>query len=99
NLAIVSMSFWTTELENAWWLYRDIAYVSRFPPEILPVVIRAVFIFIVPILVVVSFPTKALLGLLSGPLIIWAIVCTAIFLALALKIWGHAIKRYTSASS
>ena len=99
NLALVSLSFWTTELENAWWLYRDLAYVSRFPPEILPIAARVIFTFIVPMLVIVTFPTKGLLGILSWPMIVWAVVCTAIFLKLALKIWNLALSRYTSASS
>jgi len=99
NLMLASLTFFTTELENAWWIYRDIVYVSRFPPEVFPRVARCVFTFIFPVIVIVIFPAKALLGLLTLPMIIWTFATSLLFLFLALKIWHAALRHYSSASA
>lgn len=99
NLALASLAFWTTETENAFWIYRELFYVARFPPEIYPSAVRFIFTFIIPILVVVTSPTKAILGILSPALIVWAPVAAVTFLWISLMIWRRGLQRYTSASS
>lgn len=99
NVLFASLTFLVTEMENVWWLYRDLVYVARFPPEVFPRLVRFIFTFGFPILVIVSFPTKGLLGLLTPMMFLWAVLVTALFLALALLAWSAALRRYTSASS
>ncbi len=99
NLAVASLTFWTTELDQAWWIFRDLTYVTRFPTDIFPRLVQTLFIFIVPIFVIVVFPAKGFLGILSPALIGWAFAAAALFLSLALFIWRTAIRHYTSASS
>lgn len=99
NIIIASLSFWTTEVTNAHWIYRDFVYVARFPPEVFPKLLQLIFTYLIPIFVIVSFPTKALLHRLSLFEIIWAFLITTITVISALAIWNKGIKHYTSASS
>ena len=99
NLAMASLTFWITEMDNAWWTFRDAFYVARFPPEVFPFGVRVFFTFLVPVLVVVAFPTKGFLGILSPWLVAWAGVASMIFLTFAIWLWRLAIRHYSSASA
>ena len=98
NLCMASMAFWTTENEAAWALYRDSIYVARFPSEILPSGFRAVFTFVIPVLAIVAFPAKMLMGLAAPHTLLIAVAITGGWLTLGLSLWRAGLKHYTSAS-
>ena len=99
NLILASITFWTTEVENAWWIYRDMIYVARFPPTIYPAVLRSIGTFIFPVLVIVTYPTRALLGELSLAEMMWSVMATVLFFGIAALVWRKALQYYASASS
>ncbi len=99
NVVTAAVCFWTLSIENAYWLYRDLAYVSRFPPEIYPRSIQFIFTIALPFIVIVSFPAKALMGQIAPLWILGAIIITLIWIAFAAWIWQRGLKHYTSASS
>ena len=99
NVVIAALAFWVTEIENGIWIYRDLVYVGRFPPEIYPSKIRALFTFLIPILLIVATPTKALIGQAS-PSLLFAMVAMTLFLVfLSRTVWQKALRRYASASA
>ena len=71
--------------------------IKALEPE-LPVVILTGEIGI-PIAVMTSFPSKALLGLLSPAWAAYAVALTAAFLFLSALFWRGSVARYTSSSS
>jgi ABC-2 type transport system permease protein len=99
NIIIASLSFWTQETEQIWRTYRDIAYTARFPPEIFPSALRLIFTYLIPILVVVSFPTKALLHRLTLFELSWTAALLIFIPLLTNYIWNKGLAHYTSASS
>ncbi len=99
NLIIGSLAFWTTEVENIRWLYRDMMYQTRFPPEIFPQSVRWFFTYLIPIWVIVAFPTKAFLGRLEVWYTVWAFFAAIVVMAVALWVWRRALRHYTSASA
>ncbi len=99
NILIAALSFWTTEIENGMWIYRDLVYVGRFPPEIYPVGIRKAFTYVLPILLIVSTPTLALIGRVQAPTLALMLCMTAILVLLSRFVWLQGLKRYTSASA
>lgn len=99
NILIATLSFWTTDIMNAHWIYRDLVYVARFPPEVFPETVRAIFTYVVPILVIVSFPTKALLQRLSLGDFLWTFVVLGVIMFVTRALWNVGVRRYTSASS
>lgn len=98
NLCIATLAFWTTETESAWGLYRDSLYVARFPSEIFPSLIRSIFTFGIPVLAIVVFPVKEILGLASPTALLYAFGITAAWLLFALAFWKFGLTHYTSAS-
>ena len=99
NLFLASLTFYAVQSANLWWTYRDLLYVSRFPPEIFPTTVRRLFTYAAPILLIVSFPVKALLGKLSVPLILYAVGLTVFALVFAVQFWHRGLRAYASASS
>lgn len=81
------------------WLYRDLMTVGRFPPEIFSSTLQFIFTFILPIIIIVSFPTKILLTRLDPFWIPVTAAITAVFMVISLSIWRQSLRHYTSASS
>lgn len=89
----------TQESENFILLYRESMTIGRFPPEVYSRPFQLIFTFIMPIIVVVSFPVKALLGTLSYFNIVLALIITLVFFGGSLFFWKTSLKHYGSASS
>lgn len=93
------VTIWSMENENIIWLYRDLMNIGRFPPEIFSSSIQAFFIFIIPVIIIVAFPVKALLGILSWQWMVFGFLYAILFFAISLLIWKASLKKYSSASS
>ena len=89
----------TTEIDHAVMLYRDVSGMGRFPIDIYREPIRGVLTFALPVGIMMRFPVKALFGLLSPMLIIYALLFSLLFFYFSLKIWDWSLKKYSSASS
>jgi ABC-2 type transport system permease protein len=99
NLFIASLTFYTSETENLFLLYRDLMTVGRFPTEIFSSPLQLLFTFVFPVAVIIAFPAKVLLGILSPAGILYAFILSLALLFLALKVWKISLRRYSSASS
>ncbi|MBP9762510.1 ABC-2 family transporter protein [Patescibacteria group bacterium] len=99
NVIIASLAFWFTEIENGFWIYRDLVYVGRFPPEIYTSSIRTIFTYLIPILLIVSTPAKALMGQASFGLVATGFIVTVLLVLAARITWQKALRRYASASA
>ncbi|MDO8610552.1 MAG: ABC-2 family transporter protein, partial [bacterium] len=62
-------------------------------------ILKTVFVFFLPLAVMVTFPTQFLLGVLSIPFTIWSFVAGFLALYLSHAFWNFALKKYSSASS
>ena len=63
------------------------------------VLIIGVFNFFLPLFMVVSFPTKALWGKLSGEMAAATVVTAIISFVLSRKFWLYSLRHYSSVSS
>ena len=61
--------------------------------------LRAILTFALPVAVMVSYPSKALLGMLSAPKIVFAFLLSGTLLAVSLAAWKSSLKNYCSVSS
>mgnify|MGYP001572754156 CR=1 FL=1 len=89
----------TVESDHIIWFYRDALGLARLPTDILPDLLKIIFTYVLPVIVAVTFPTKALLGRLDLSSILLAIGLTLIFYSLSLHLWKSNLKKYSSASS
>lgn len=99
HIFILAVGILTTEVDNTLWLYRDITQMGRLPVDIYQEPIRGILTFIIPVGIMMTYPAKSLLGLLSMQSVIIAFLVSGILLYLSLKCWKFALSRYASASS
>jgi len=99
HIAVAALAVWTQEMENSIWVYRDLMTLGRFPSDIYDPFMRGVLTFVMPIAVMISFPSKAFLGLLEPQWFVVAVAMSLVSLSLSLLFWGFASRRYTSVSS
>lgn len=99
HILVLALGVLTTEVDNAIFLYRDIVGMGRVPIDIYIEPIRAFITFVIPVGIMMTFPAKALMGLLSPIFIIYATLFSLFIFYLSLRVWQHALKSYSSASS
>lgn len=99
HILVLALAVITTEIDHAIMMYRDVVGMGRFPIDIYREPLRGFLTFIIPVGIMMSFPTKAILGLLSWQAIVYALIFSLIMLYLSFKVWDYSLKQYSSASS
>lgn len=99
HLFISGICVITTEIDQLMGIYRDITSMARFPTDIYGRGIQAVLTFVLPVVVLVTVPAKALMGLLSWQWVVFSLLIGVIFLWGSLRFWKYALRQYSSASS
>lgn len=99
HILVLSLAVVTTEIDHAIMVYRDIVGMGRMPIDIYREPIRGLLTFVIPVGIMMSYPAKALLGLLSPLLIIYALLFSVVLFFGSLRIWDYSIRKYSSASS
>lgn len=99
HIVIVAVTLFTTENQHAIWLYRELTRVGQFPPQVFPKALQAAFTFVVPIIVIMAFPTRALLGQFRATDAFIACGMSVALFVFSLVLWKMSVKKYSSASS
>lgn len=99
HIIAACINIWVPESDNVILLYREMLTIGRFPPEIFSPFVQIVFTFAIPVIIMISLPTKALLGILDAKWVAIALVYAAGFFIFSLLLWKVSLKRYSSASS
>jgi ABC-2 type transport system permease protein len=99
HIGVISLGIITLEIDHAIMIYRDLVNLGRFPIDIYREPLKSILTYFVPVAIMITLPTKALLGLVTpkGVVISFGVGMLAIFLAT--RVWQFALKQYTSASS
>lgn len=99
HIFVLGLGIVTLEIDHTIMIYRDLTALGRFPIDIYKEPLRGIITFLIPIGVMVSFPAKAIMGLMSPIGVLWSLAFGGLILFLSLKFWKFALKKYTSASS
>lgn len=99
HVLVVSLAVVTTEVDSAIMLYRDLTRLARVPVDIYQEPLRGLITFGVPIGIMMTFPAKALFGLLSWQAVVYSFAFSGVLLFISLRLWQAALKSYSSASS
>jgi ABC-2 type transport system permease protein len=99
HIFVLALGIITTEVDNAIWMFREITQLGRYPLRMFPKPIGIAFTYILPVAAMITFPTNALLGILSVGGVIVSFLFSSLLLGLSLYSWGNALKKYSSASS
>lgn len=99
HILSASITMRTLESENFIWAYRGAMTMGTFPPEIFSNTVKYIFTFGMPIMIIVAFPAKALLGMLSLQWGIIGAIYSLLFFSFSIWLWNRNLKYYSSASS
>lgn len=99
HIIVLGIGILTTQIDNTILFYRDLTQMARLPIDIYKEPLRSLLTFVIPVGVMISFPVKALMGLLSVELIIISFLIGIITFFLSIKFWQFSLKAYSSASS
>lgn len=99
HILILGFGIMTADIDNSVMLYRDITKMGQIPVDVYRAPVNFLITFIVPVGIMMSFPVKALLGLLSWQFILIAVLFAGGFLYFSLWFWKFSLKQYQSASS
>ena len=99
HIMVVALGVLTTEIDNALWMYRDLTQMGRFPIDIYREPLSGILTFVIPVGIMTTFPSKALMGFLSIQSVVIAILIGVVLFYGSFKFWQYAIKHYASASS
>ncbi|OGH17023.1 MAG: hypothetical protein A3C30_02105 [Candidatus Levybacteria bacterium RIFCSPHIGHO2_02_FULL_40_18] len=99
HIFVLAVGVLTTEVDNTIWLYRDLTQMGRLPVDIYQQPLRALITFAVPVGIMITYPSKAILGLLSPQAVLISFIVGGVFLWASILFWRYSLKNYSSASS
>jgi len=94
---VLSMAFLFVKIDNLSYLMASIFDAARWPASIFRGALALLFTFVIPLAVMTTYPSLALLGRIGWSRFATATVVAAAFLALSRYAWVRAIRRYSSA--
>lgn len=99
HIFVLSIAILTTEIDHTIMIYRDLTQMGRVPIDIYNEFLRALLTFVIPIGIMMTFPVKALIGLLNPQTVLISFLVTGLFLYTSLFLWRYSLRHYSSASS
>lgn len=99
SLLVVCVAFWSSRMDNLAYLFMSVFDFARWPVSVFPRGLRLVFTYVIPLALMTTYPSMALLGKLSPGVGMAAFAGAFVFFAAARYVWSRAIGQYTSASS
>jgi ABC-2 type transport system permease protein len=95
----VSAAFYVVKVDNLTYLFQSIFDAARWPSSVFTGVFRLVFTFVIPLALMTTYPSEAMLGRLQPSTLAWSLGGAVIFAVVARLVWLRSIGKYTSASS
>lgn len=95
----VAAAFYVVKVDNLTYLFSSVFDAARWPSSVFPGFLRIVFTFVLPLALLTTFPSKAMLGTLSLWETLLPVAGAGVFFVLSRAIWLRSIGKYTSASS
>lgn len=99
HIMVLALAILTTEIDHAIMIYRDFTGMGKLPVDIYGEPLRSFVTFVIPVGIMMTYPAKALMGLLSIYGIFFAVLFSVIIFLSSIVLWRYALRRYTSASS
>ena len=99
HIFVLSLGIISTEVDNAIWMIREITQLGRIPINVYPKPVSLFFTYVLPVAAMITFPSQALIGILSWQGVVVSFLFSSILLFLSLRSWNFALRQYASASS
>ena len=97
---LAAISFWTVRAQGIVWGYYNLFNIARMPDEAFRGVFKAVFTFVLPVLLVSNVPVRVLADKLTSPTLWLVLLGMGVVCAVISEwFWRLSVRRYTSAST
>lgn len=96
---VITITIWQTRLSNLTELMFTVTGSARYPQEMLQQLASYVFVFLLPLTLIINIPAKAFLSRLQSGDVIWLVVLSVGLFIVSRKFWKFALRFYTSASN
>lgn len=99
HVFVLGIGILSTAVDNTVMLYRDLTQMGRLPIEVYQEPLRGFITFVIPVGIMMTYPGKALLGLLSLQGVLFACSFGIGLVLVSMWFWKYALRNYTSASN
>ncbi len=96
-ITTVAAAFYFVRVDNLTQLFSAVFDAARRPGDVFRGVVRMLFTFVIPLVLMTTTPSEALLGRLRGPSLVGSLAGAAIAFALSRAMWNRSLAKYTSA--
>ncbi len=96
-LLAVSAAFYVVRIDNLSHLFNAVFDAARWPIDVFHGAVRFTFTFVLPLALMTTVPSRALLGVLPLRSLVGSLAGAALTFALSRVVWKASIGRYTSA--
>ncbi len=99
GVLMLCVSFRAMRLQNLVVLFESLLDFGRWPIHVFQGVLKAVFLYAVPLAIMTTYPAQALLGTLDTTTLATAVITACTLMVLARVSWRASLRSYASASS
>lgn len=99
HIMVLALAVLTTEIDHAIMIYRDFTSMGKLPVDIYSEPLRSFVTFVIPVGVMMTYPAKAMMGILNINSVIIALIISFFIFSCSILLWRYALRHYTSASS
>jgi len=96
---VTTITIWFSRLNNIVDVLFTMSSITRYPPEMYREFSFYIFAFLLPLILIITTPTKFLLGRPDAASMIGLLIFSIVFFVASRKFWRFALRFYTSASS
>ena len=95
----VTLALWTGRINNIAYVIMPFMDLARMPSDIFRGLLRPLVTFAIPIAMISTLPSQALLGVLEPGMAPYQVGLTCALLWVSHRFWSYSLRRYSSASS
>lgn len=96
-ILVVSLAFYVVRVDNLTHLFASIFDAARWPSAVFRGALSVLFTFVIPLALMTTAPSEALLDRIDGPRVAEAVLVALAFAVVSRLVWRRALARYTSA--
>jgi ABC-2 type transport system permease protein len=96
---VVTLVLWTGRINNISAVVEPFVSMGRMPSDVYRGMVRTIVTYGLPIAVIATLPSKALLGILEPAMLPYQLGLAIVLLWASHRFWHFSLRRYTSASS
>jgi len=99
HIFVLGIGIMTVSVDHLVLIYRDLTSLLRIPVDLYIEPVRTLLTFVIPIGIMITFPPKVLMGLLSGQAILFSLLLASFSLFASLRFWNYSLRHYQSTGS